>query len=557
MSRLDLAAQVGQGAGAGGDGRLGLGPPVRGRVQGGGGGRDPLPPRLQRGPGRRHRPARLLQAVVVLGGLGAQVLRHLFQPLALAPEAGHRLAALALLAQQLAQAAVLAVQAGTDRFVLLVGGTGPLLLGPQAVLHSRGLGLGPPQARSGLVEAGGGLDKLAPRLLPLSGGALHRLVPGLALLPRRDEVRVENVDLLLALREAPARLLQGPLGLGEGEALRLQLRFEAGEPRQPRLHRPRQLVELPLQGLQPLLKGVELVPPVAHVEVVELGLELLVASGPAHLPAEEVDVALDLADDVLDALQVRPRRLELVPGRPPAGLVLGDPRRLLEDAAAVLGPVVDDLVDHPLLHDRVGPRTQAGVHQQVLDVEEPAGDLVQQIVALARAEEAAGDRHLRVVDRQPLLGVVDGQRYLAHPQGLAAPGAGEDHVLHAVAADGAGALLAEDPPDRLDDVGLAAAVGTHDPRDPGAEGDLGLVEEGLEAEDVEMGQAQGRNLLAGGAAGGPGAEGGRGGEPLPAGEQDRNDTIMWVPWQGRGRACRTARSRGPNRRGARRPGPWR
>ena len=127
---------------------------------------------------------------------------------------------------------------------------------------------------------------------------------------------------------------------------------------------------------------------------------------------------------------------------------------------------------------------------------------------------------------RPLLGVVDRQRDLAHPQGLAAARPGEDHVLHAVAADGAGALLAQNPADRLHDVGLAAAVGPDDPRDPGADGDLRPVVEGLEAEDVEVGQTQ--------AGGSPRRRrgqreeggGGEGGQPLHNGEQHRKDTIM-------------------------------
>ena len=53
----------------------------------------------------------------------------------------------------------------------------------------------------------------------------------------------------------------------------------------------------------------------------------------------------------------------------------------------------------------------------------------------------------------------------------------EDHVLHALAAQALGALLAEHPRDGVDDVALAAAVGADDGGDAGVEGELGAIGE--------------------------------------------------------------------------------
>ena len=60
---------------------------------------------------------------------------------------------------------------------------------------------------------------------------------------------------------------------------------------------------------------------------------------------------------------------------------------------------------------------------------------------------------------QRAVGVVDGQHDLGAAQRGAAGGAGEDDVLHLAAAQRLGALLAHHPGQRVDDVGLARAVG--------------------------------------------------------------------------------------------------
>src|SRR4029079_16302069 len=75
---------------------------------------------------------------------------------------------------------------------------------------------------------------------------------------------------------------------------------------------------------------------------------------------------------------------------------------------------------------------------------------------------------------------------LGHRQGLARLAAVEDHVLHRGPAEALDALLAEDPRDRVGDVGLAAAVGPDDPGDTSLEADLLLVAEGLETGNLDL-----------------------------------------------------------------------
>ena len=68
---------------------------------------------------------------------------------------------------------------------------------------------------------------------------------------------------------------------------------------------------------------------------------------------------------------------------------------------------------------------------------------------------------------------------------LARVAAAENQVLHAVAAQAAGALLAEHPRQRVDDVALAAAVRADNRRHALLEGQLRAVGKALETRDFE------------------------------------------------------------------------
>ena len=95
---------------------------------------------------------------------------------------------------------------------------------------------------------------------------------------------------------------------------------------------------------------------------------------------------------------------------------------------------MQDGVELALADDDVHLAADAGVAEQLLDVEQPDVVAVDLVLALAGAVHAAGDRHLGVLDGQRTVGVVDGERDLGAAQGRAAGGAGEDDVLHLAAA---------------------------------------------------------------------------------------------------------------------------
>ena len=105
-------------------------------------------------------------------------------------------------------------------------------------------------------------------------------------------------------------------------------------------------------------------------------------------------------------------------------LELGDARGLFEDQAAVLGFAGEDLGDVALRHDAVAGPAHAGAHEELLDVLEPAGGLVDEIFAATVPEDAAGDGDFVVSPfdtggpQMLLVHVADGQRTSAMPSGL-------------------------------------------------------------------------------------------------------------------------------------------
>src|SRR5207244_4498131 len=105
---------------------------------------------------------------------------------------------------------------------------------------------------------------------------------------------------------------------------------------------------------------------------------------------------------------------------------------------------------------------------------------VEAVLGLARSEQGPGDRDLAELEGQVAGGVVDGEVDLGHGERRAALRAGKDDVLHPPAAQRPGALLTEDPRDRVDDVGLARAVRADDDADPRLEDKRGPVRKGLE-----------------------------------------------------------------------------
>ena len=156
----------------------------------------------------------------------------------------------------------------------------------------------------------------------------------------------------------------------------------------------------------------------------------------------------------------------------------------------------------------------AGVHQQILHVAETARLAVDQVLALAGSVQPAHQLHVphdqrRVVldPRQQIAGrlavaagralrsLVHGhprrdagqlQLHLGGAGRLARVAAAEDHVLHPVAAEALGALLAEHPGDRVGHIALAAPVRPDDRRHPTIERQVRAIGKRFEAGDLNL-----------------------------------------------------------------------
>ena len=157
------------------------------------------------------------------------------------------------------------------------------------------------------------------------------------------------------------------------------------------------------------------------------------------------------------------------------------------------GLAFDDARDHALLDDRVGARAEAGAEENVRDIAPPHVQIVDVIRRFAVALEHALDRNFAVA--RPLAAglaqaVVEHQFDARAVHRLAVAGTVEQHVLHGFAAQMARRRLAEHPAHRIDDVGFAAAVGADDADQLAWHGDIGGIDEGLEAGELDFSEAQ-------------------------------------------------------------------
>ena len=134
----------------------------------------------------------------------------------------------------------------------------------------------------------------------------------------------------------------------------------------------------------------------------QLVAQALVTPRLGRLALQAAALLVDFEDDVVDAGEVLLRGLELQLRRPAPRLVLRDAGGFLDQHAPIGGPRRQDQPDLALLDDGVGLGAQPGVHQQFVDVPEPALGAVNEVLALTRPIEPA--HQLDVAARGPELG---------------------------------------------------------------------------------------------------------------------------------------------------------
>ena len=158
---------------------------------------------------------------------------------------------------------------------------------------------------------------------------------------------------------------------------------------------------------------------------------------------------------------------------------VGNASRLLKDLPPLGALCGQDLINFTLTDESVALLAQAGVHEELVHV--PQADLppVQVVFALSGPVVSAGDGDLLLPIGQNGGAAVQSQGHLGKALALPPLSAPEDHVLHLAATKLPGGLLSQDPADGVGNVGLAAAVGTHDGGEGMVEGEHGLIRKGL------------------------------------------------------------------------------
>jgi len=282
-------------------------------------------------------------------------------------------------------------------------------------------------------------------------------------------------DVVLELRQPVAQLGNLVFGLehGGGAAFNLGPQLFGGG--------------LPLLDFR--LQDIELVPGQLGVQVLQLRGQLLVAPGLARLPLQRSDLPLHLPHQVRHPQEVLLGVFQLSESLFLLGLVLGDPRRFFEDHPPVFGFARENLRDVALGHDAVAGPAHPRAHEQLLNVLQAAGSLVDEILAAAVAEHPPGNRNLIVGNFHTCGGEVFGvhttdcEGHLSHPQWLAAVGPVEDDIGHLAPAKRLGRLLAQYPTDCVGHVRLATPIGADDGRHPRLKIQGRLVRKGFKSQD--------------------------------------------------------------------------
>ena len=217
-------------------------------------------------------------------------------------------------------------------------------------------------------------------------------------------------------------------------------------------------------------------------------LGLIKAFGLLGLPLQRLQVLLNLKEEVFHPVQIGIGIIELAQGFLLAHLKLGDARGLLKERAAGAFLVIEDIVHHLELDDRIAVAADPRIHEEVGDVLEAAGDTIEQVLALAAAVVAARDRHGSVLGGEDVFGIGKGEGDLCQLGRLALLGAVKDDILHLIGAQHAAFLLTKHPADGVDHIGLTTTVWPYNARDPLIKVDHRLVAKALETLYFQFGK---------------------------------------------------------------------
>ncbi len=207
-----------------------------------------------------------------------------------------------------------------------------------------------------------------------------------------------------------------------------------------------------------------------------------------RLAFQATELSPYLGDDIAQPDQVLPGRIHLAQSGFFACFEFGDPGRFLDQGAALFRLGADQHAHLALLNDRVGTRTDPGIHKQLGDVEQATGGFIDQIFAVTVSVKTAGYHDFSIIficGGADLGAVVEDDGDLRHAVRLAALAAAEDDIFHRATTQLAGVLFTHDPADGVDDIAFPAAVRSNHTGDSVSKVDADFIDERFKSDDVE------------------------------------------------------------------------
>ena len=153
-----------------------------------------------------------------------------------------------------------------------------------------------------------------------------------------------------------------------------------------------------------------------------------------RLPAQRLELPSDFVDQVRQPVEVCFARLELADGFLLAFAMLEYARGFFDEATTTLRRRLQDRIELSLAHDDVHLSPDAGVTEQLVDIQQSCHVAVDGVLGSTVAEHRPRNRYLGIVDGQGTVRVVNREYDLGATERGATGGAGEDDVLHLSAA---------------------------------------------------------------------------------------------------------------------------
>ncbi len=215
------------------------------------------------------------------------------------------------------------------------------------------------------------------------------------------------------------------------------------------------------------------------------------------LEGEPSNLRLQLPHQVADTGQVVKRFRQARGALVPFHLERLHPGRLVEQLPPLLRAQRQHGVHRALAHDNKLIRAETPLAQELDHILQPRAPPVDEVLALAGAKCSTSDAHLGIVDRQPAIGVVQGEDGFGHALRSPRLGAGEDDIIGATRAKGSIRLLTEHPSHGIGHVALAGAVRPDHGVNPRLEHEARLVSERLEPVQPQLLEAAHESVGAG------------------------------------------------------------